>query len=44
MYRVGPMLHIIKRSTSLGLTLPPPPCDVSKEACPSYHIKGLCNT
>ena len=37
----GPMRDILKRASGLGLALPQPPCDTSKEYCPSYHIKGL---
>ena len=38
------MRDTLKHAKGLGLILTPPPCNASKEACPSYHIKGLCNT
>ena len=41
--KAGPMRDVIKRSTSIGIYLPLPPRNASKEACPSYHIKELCN-
>ena len=40
-YKAGRMRDVIKNATSLGLALPLSPHDTSKEAFPSYHIKGL---
>ena len=42
--KAGPMRGSLKRASGLGLTLPPSPRDASKDSCPSYHIKGLCNS
>ena len=39
--KAGPIRDFLKRATGLGLFLPLYTHDVSKEACPSYHIKGL---
>ena len=42
--KVFPMRGVLKRTTGLGLTLPPYPHDAFKESCPSYRFKGLCNS
>ena len=44
MNKVGPMRDVLKCILVLGLTLPPSPLNASEEACPPYHIKGVCNS
>ena len=41
--RSGPMRNVIKCNKALVLYLPPSSLGISKEACPSYNIKGLYN-
>ena len=37
------MRDVINCVKAAVLYLHPSPCDYQKEACPSYHLKGLCN-
>ena len=37
------MRDVIRHANSSGLDLNPSLYDSQKEACPSYHIKGLCS-
>ena len=40
---LGPMSDAIERAKAAGMGIPPSPRNAQKEACPSYHIKGIFN-